>query len=86
LFGSLFDSMFAELLASACHALCRKKLGGRQPVGRGVGGRIVVPRPDDTIRCGADIDSCVCVRMIRVLITRILTHVYASFASSADYS
>ena len=42
-------------------------------MGRGVGGRIVVLRLADTIRCGADIIPCVHVCMIRILITRVFS-------------
>ena len=42
LFGSMFKSKFAPLYLSMGPALCRQRLGGRRPVGRGVGGRIVV--------------------------------------------
>jgi len=55
-------------------------------VGRGVGGRIVVLGPADTIGCGTDIAPCVCVRMIRILITRILSLVPVSSALCAHYS
>jgi len=40
----------------------------------------------DTIRCGAHVAPCFYVRMIRILITRILSHVSASSALSAYYS
>jgi len=46
LFAALFDSMLVSMLAllhvSVDSALRRQRLGGRRPVGRGVGGRIVV--------------------------------------------
>jgi hypothetical protein len=42
LFGSLFTSKNAQLWASSCLALRRQMLLPRRPVGRGVGGRIVV--------------------------------------------
>ena len=41
LFGSMFGSKFVQLYVWMDSALCRQRLGGRQPVGRGVGGRIV---------------------------------------------
>jgi hypothetical protein len=58
----------------------------RQPVDRGVGDGIVVPRPADTIRCGADLIPRVYVRLIRILITRILSPVPVSSALCAHYS
>jgi hypothetical protein len=39
--GWLYESKYAQLLASSCLALLRQKLPSKQPVGRGVGGRIV---------------------------------------------
>ncbi len=40
--GSMFESMFPQSHVSVCLALRWQRLGGRQSVGRGVGGRIVV--------------------------------------------
>jgi hypothetical protein len=71
LFGSMFESMLVWPHAPTYLALRRQRLLGRQPVGRGVGGRIVVLRPANTIRCGADIEPSVYVRMIIILITRL---------------
>jgi hypothetical protein len=42
LFGSMFASKDAWLRASSCLAPYRQRPRGRRPVGRGVGGRIVV--------------------------------------------
>jgi hypothetical protein len=42
LFGLMFKSKFAQLYVSMGPALYRQRPGGRRPVGRGVGGRIVV--------------------------------------------
>jgi hypothetical protein len=42
LLGSMFDLMYGELQASSRHATYRQTLPTRRPVGRGVGGRIVV--------------------------------------------
>ncbi|MBM3330569.1 hypothetical protein FJY68_01800 [candidate division WOR-3 bacterium] len=73
LFGSMYESMLAQLSVPMRLAMCRQRLGGRRPVGRGVGGRIVVLRPANTTRCGADTDASVSARMIRVLITYVLS-------------
>jgi hypothetical protein len=58
----------------------------RRPVGRGVGGRIVVLRPANTIRCGADTDPSVYARMIRILITHVLSSVPVNSSLCAHYS
>jgi hypothetical protein len=42
LLGSMLGSMLGLLYLSVDSALFRQRPGGRQPVGRGVGGRIVV--------------------------------------------
>jgi len=73
LLGSMFDLMYGELQALSRLASYRQTLPPRRPVGRGMGGRIVVLRPADTIGCGTDIDPCIIVRVIRILITRILS-------------
>ena len=72
-FGSMFGSKFVQLYVWMDPALCRQKLGGRQPVGRGVGGRIVVRCPADTIPCGADNGPFTHARVIRLIITRVLS-------------
>ena len=41
-YRSMFESMLAQLCVSMCLEPRRQRLPGRQPVGRGVGGRIVV--------------------------------------------
>ena len=86
LFGSMFDLKNVQLQAPSRIALYRQKVPPRRPVGRPLHGRIVVPRPADTIRCGADVDPCVYVRMIRVLITRIISPVLPSSALCVHYS
>ena len=51
LFGSLFDLMYGWFYASSRLALNQQMLLPRRPVGRGVGGRIVVGiRPTTTYR------------------------------------
>ncbi|MBM3331031.1 hypothetical protein FJY68_04165 [candidate division WOR-3 bacterium] len=42
LFGSMFVAKYLWLWVQLCLAPCRRKQLGRRPVGRGVGGRIVV--------------------------------------------
>ena len=64
----------------------RQMLPPRRPVGRGVGGRIVVRRPADTIRSGADIDPSVYVRMIRILIMRVFSSGCVTCQFSIHYS
>jgi len=82
----MFGSKFAQSQASSRRAPYRRSQAPRRPVGRGVGGRIVVLRLADTIRCGADIIPCVYVRMIRILITRVLSLVPVNSALCAHYS
>ena len=53
LFGSMLKSKSKQLLAPLRLAICRKRLPGRRPVGRGVGGRIVVRHVADTTYCGS---------------------------------
>jgi hypothetical protein len=52
LLGAMFDLMYGELQASSHVALNRQMLPPRRPVGRGVGGRIVVYGSPNTICCG----------------------------------
>ena len=86
LFGSMFVSMSPLLYVSIDPALFGQKQGGRRPVGRPLPGRIVVLRPANTIRCGAYVAPCVHLRMIRILITRILSLVPLNSALCAHYS
>jgi hypothetical protein len=52
LFGSMFDLKNLQLQASSRLETRKQRLGGRRPVGRGVGGRIVVRvMPDYHIWC-----------------------------------
>jgi hypothetical protein len=73
LFGSMFDLKNLQLQASSRLALYRQMLPPKRPVGRPLHGRIVVLRPADTIRCGAYVAPWVCVRMIQIRITRVLS-------------
>jgi hypothetical protein len=86
LFGSMFESMLVWSHAPSYLALRRQRLPGRQPVGRGVGGRIVVLRTADTIRCGADIAPRIYARMIRILITRLFSSGRVTSQFSTPYS
>ena len=86
MFGSMFESMFPQSYVSVCLAPRRQRQGGRRPVGRGVGGRIVALRLADTIRCGADIILCVYVRMIRILIKRVFSSGCVTSIFSTPYT
>jgi hypothetical protein len=65
LFGSLFELMYGWLQALSCLALNRQMLLPRRPVGRGVGGRIVVRNGRTTTYRQSHIAAGACARPAR---------------------